>query len=205
LPILSKILEKVIHNRLYFFLDQNNILYENQYGFRKKHSTIDAVTKFVTDVSNCMDEKLSSLAVFLDLSKAFDTIDLNILISKLELYGVREKALDWFRSYLFNRKQFVTYSTANSITREVQCGVPQGSVMGPLLFIIYTNDLPDSLTSSKTILFADDTTIYYSHSDIKALYDTMATELSTLSDWFCANKLSLNISKTNCMLITNKR
>jgi len=203
LPSMSKLAEKVIHKRFYFFLETQNILYENQYGFRRKHGTIDALTKFVTDTTKSLDEKESILAVFLDLSKAFDTIDHSILLNKLEFYGIRGKAWDWCKDYLSNRKQYVNYKDKNSSLYKIRYGVPQGSVLSPLLFIIYTNDLPDNLNIAKSILFADDTTIYHSSSNISQLYETMNTELNNLTDWFQANKLSLNISKTNYMIFSN--
>jgi hypothetical protein len=203
LPSISKILEKVVHKRLYYFLDQQDIFYDNQYGFRKKHSTIDAVTKFITDIAQSFENKQSTLAVYLDLSKAFDTIDHTILHKKLEYYGVRGLALDWFMTYLGNRRQYVNYRGSNSAVRAVECGVPQGSVLGPLLFIIYTNDLPNCLSITKAILFADDTTVYLASNDDKYLYSTMNRELDKLTDWFRANKLSLNISKTNYMLFSH--
>jgi hypothetical protein len=203
LPSISKILERVVHKRLYYFLDQQDIFYDNQYGFRKKHSTIDAVTKFITDIAQSFENKQSTLAVYLDLSKAFDTIDHTILHKKLEYYGVRGLALDWFMTYLGNRRQYVNYRGSNSAVRAVECGVPQGSVLGPLLFIIYTNDLPNCLSITKAILFADDTTVYLASNDDKYLYSTMNRELDKLTDWFRANKLSLNISKTNYMLFSH--
>ena len=158
---MSKILEKIIHNRLYTFLNSQNIFYHSQYGFRPKHSTINAITEFTSHILSSLDKHEYSLSVFLDLSKAFDTIDHNILLRKLNYYGVRGVALDWFRSYLSDRK-FVTFKDSNSNILRVDCGVPQGSVLGPLLFIIYTNDLPNAIKHSKCILFADDTTIFYS-------------------------------------------
>ena len=165
---MSKIAEKLIHKRLVTFLGKNNILYSNQYGFRSGHSTINAVTKFVVDCIKSIDDKESTLAVFLDLSKAFDAIDHRLLLDKLEFYGVRGKALEWFANYLSDRKQYVTYNGVTSNLHTVRCGVPQGSVLGPLLFIIYSNDLPDILNITKAILFADDTTV--THHLISNLY-----------------------------------
>jgi len=205
LPSISKILEKIIHKRLYHFLNMNNILYPSQYGFRPKHSTTNAVTEFITNTLNGFEQNKYTLALFLDLSKAFDTIDHTILLNKLNHYGIRGVALNWFRSYLSGREQYVQYKNAQSEKRQISLGVPQGSVLGPLLFIIYTNDLPNYITDVKTILFADDTTIYITSDDINNMYDTMNVQLETLTDWFKANKLSLNVNKTNHMFLHHKR
>lgn len=205
LSSLSKVLEKVVHKRLYYFIEINDIFNENQYGFRPKHSTVNAVTHFVNDTIKSLENKETTLSVFLDLSKAFDTIDHNILLKKLEFYGVRGLPLKWFTTYLNNRKQFVQYNKSRSETLNINCGVPQGSVLGPLLFIIYTNDLPNCLTKTKSILFADDTTIYASSRNIIDLYANMNNDLSKLNDWFRANKLSLNVNKTNYLLFTNSQ
>jgi hypothetical protein len=205
LSAVSKVIEKVVHKRLYYFLESNDKFYENQYGFRPKRSTVNAITHFVNDTIKSLENKEATLSVFLDLSKAFDTIDHNILLKKLEFYGVRGLPLKWFTSYLNNRKQFVQYDKRASKCLDIKCGVPQGSVLGPLLFIIYTNDLSNCLTETKSILFADDTTIYASNRNIKDLYKCVNTDLSKLNNWFCANKLSLNVSKTNYLLFTNSK
>ena len=203
LPTISKNLEKIIHQRIYGFIE--NILYNSQYGFRPNHSTINALTEFTSEILNSTENKLTSIAVYLDLSKAFDTLDYNILLRKLHHYGIRGIALDWFRSYLTDRKMYVDYKGITSKEHNINYGVPQGSVLGPLLFILYTNDLPNTLTVSKSILFADDTTIYYSHSNLNTLYTNLNKDLQILNDWFKTNKLSLNVSKTQYMIFNKKK
>ena len=203
LPSMSKILEKIVHKRLYNFLDMQNLLYNNQYGFRPKHSTIQAITQLSAEILESLDRKKYTTSVFLDLSKAFDTINHNTLLKKLEHYGIRGVALEWFRNYLHDRKQYVYYNGEISSQQDVTCGVPQGSVLGPLLFIIYTNDLPNALRDSRCILFADDTTIYYTSDDLNTTATILSNELEQLTEWFRANKLSLNATKTN-YIIFNK-
>jgi len=205
LPALSKILEKLVHQRLYKCMCKYDVLFNNQYGFRSQHSTVDAVAKFTSDVMTSLEDKLLTVGVFLDLSKAFDTINHDILLKKLAHYGVRGVALEWFRDYLSNRIQFVSYCGVQSDNRNVTCGVPQGSVLGPLLFIIYTNDLPNALIHSRCILFADDTTVYYSNKDENSMIKNIEIDLISLSQWFYANKLSLNVGKTNFVIFCPKR
>ena len=166
------------------------------------HSTVDAITDFTADVIKSRDMNDTSLAVFIDLSKAFDTIDHGILLHKLNHYGIRGVALEWFKSYLSDRHQYVMYKDTESGCRSVKCGVPQGSVLGPLLFIIYTNDLPKCLQHANCILFADDTTIYCSSHDMTQLHRSIEIDLAYLSDWFYANKLSLNVAKSNFVLFS---
>jgi len=203
LPTVSKVFEKIVHKRLYNFLLSQAIFFPSQYGFRKQHSTIHAVHEFVDDTMTSLDNKKHTLATFLDLSKAFDTINHKILLNKLNWYGVRGVALEWFRNYLHNRTQYVQYNNKTSTTTTMQCGVPQGSVLGPLLFIIYTNDLPNCLSNCKAILFADDTTLYLSSSNIEQLYISTNIDLQLLDEWFRSNKLSLNVGKTNYVLFTH--
>jgi hypothetical protein len=203
LTSLSKILEKVVHKRTYAFLNSTNIFHASQYGFRSGRSTVNAITEFMKNVLTSLENKESVISVFLDLSKAFDTINHDILLKKLERYGIRGQPLNWFRSYLSNRQQYVHYGNSNSDKQTLVCGVPQGSVLGPLLFIIYTNDLSASLMKTKSILFADDTTIYASNKDLSKLYADVNADLVYLNDWFMANKLSLNVGKTNYLLISN--
>jgi len=138
----------------------HDLLYDNKFGFRRKHSTIDAVTKLITDTCKALDENKATLAVYLDLSKAFDTIDHRILPKTLDCYGIRGQALDWFSSYLYNRRKTVHYVGSNSHVETIKCRVPQDSILGPLLFIVYTNDLPRFFNLTKSVLFADDATVY---------------------------------------------
>ena len=193
----------MIHKRLYYFFQSNGLFYDKQFGFRKEHNTIDAITTFTNDIIKSVEAKHSALAVYCDLSKAFDTINHDILLQKLYFYGVRGISLDWFKSYLTGRKQYVQYNSQSSEVRQITCGVPQGSVLGPLLFIIYTNDLPTCLSHSTAILFADDTTLYTSSHDINDLFSKANEDLNYLTDWFRANRLSLNVAKTNYMIFGN--
>jgi hypothetical protein len=178
---------------------------KNQYGFRKGHSTINAVSKFTYDTLHALDSGNYNLSVFLDLSKAFDTINHSLLCKKLSHYGIRGVALGWFRSYLTERKQYVSYKGTDSKLYPIICGVPQGSVLGPLLFIIYSNDLPGSLRCTTCILFADDTTIYVSGKNITELYKLVNQDIALLAEWFKVNKLSLNISKTHHVLFSKTK
>jgi len=203
LSSISKIYEKVIYKRIYTFVEPS--LYANQFGFRSKRSTVHAVMELCTDIIESLEKKQITMATFLDLSKAFDTIDHNILINKLYMYGIRGIALDWFKSYLTHRKHFIQYKAHCSPMNFIETGVPQGSVLGPLLFIIYTNDLPKCLKNKnlKCLLFADDTTIYETNSEVTKLYDSLNDNLNVLADWFRANKLSLNVNKTVYMTFGN--
>ncbi len=201
LPCLSKILERIVHNRVYDFLCKNNILFKKQYGFRTDHSTYMAVLDFVSTITKAIDDNMYTMSIFMDLSKAFDTIDHGILLQKLYHYGFRGVSNDWFCNYLSNRKQFVVYNSTKSPTEDVSCGVPQGSILGPLLFILYMNDICNTSKILNMILFADDTTVFYSNKNLSILCSTMNTELKEISNWFKANKLSLNASKTNLMYL----
>ena len=197
LPCISKILERLMFNRLINFLDHFNILSEDQYGFRPGHSTELALISATNKLYKALDGKNSAVGVFLDLSKAFDTIDHNILLDKLAFYGIRGITLTWFQNYLCNRQQFVYYNNCSSDIDFIKCGVPQGSILGPLLFIIYTNDICNVSTESSLILFADDTNIFYEGNDTHNLRNIVCSDLTKYYDWFCANRLSINTNKTN--------
>ena len=190
-----------MHNRLTsFIIERHEILFSLQFGFRRKHSTCHSLISLTNNIASDIDRGHLAAGVFIDLSKAFDTLDHQILFSKLEHYGVRGVALQWIRSYLSNRKQFVQIKDTRSEFYEIKCGVPQGSILGPLLFILYVNDLQRALKQATSSLFADDTSIYYSHSDIKQLEATLNSELQSLDIWMKSNKLSVNISKSNYLI-----
>ena len=190
LPSISKVLEKIVYNRLFDFLNTHNILNSNQYGFRKNHSTDQALIQIYDKITNAMANKQHVIGIFLDLSKAFDTLDHNILLYKLEFYGIRGQALSWFKDYLIKRKQYVTFNGLNSDLLPVECGVPQGSILGPLLFLLYVNDLSNTSSLLSFVLFADDTNIFCSHTKLESLVNILNNELSKVSNWFKCNKLS---------------
>ena len=194
-----------MYKRIVTFLDKQNILSESQYGFRKKRSTNLAILELVTKISKAIDDNEFTMGVFLDLSKAFDTVDHLILLQKLEHYGIRGVALDWFKNYLTGRTQFVKYKTTNSDSFSIKCGVPQGSVLGPLLLLLYINDITKCSQILSFILFADDTNLFLNHHDVMTLYKIMNQELKKVTAWLTANKSSLNINKTNFIIFKSNR
>ena len=204
LMTISKILEKIVYKRVYTFLDTTNQIYASQYGFRSKHSCEQAVSELVGNILKGKEKNEHTLAVFLDLSKAFDTLEYGTLFKKLDLYGIRGTALNWFKSYLTDRtmctKCNINSKSILSENKLVTYGAPQGSCLGPLLFLIFCNDLHLNLEYTKCILFADDTTIFYSDKNVSLLIAAVEHDLMILNDWFKANKLTLNKKKSVCIL-----
>ena len=200
LSTFSKIMEKLMATRLTSYLDLHGIIYPKQFGFRAAYSTTHSLIDITENIRKTMEAKKHGCGVFIDLKKAFDTVNHDILLHKLEHYGIRESALDWFKSYLSDRKQYVHLSDIDSEMKGITCGVPQGSVLGPLLFLIYINDLPNISKKIKFYLFADDTNIYLESHDLQSLEKTMNKELEKLFEWLCINRLSPNISKTNFII-----
>ena len=198
----SKIIEKIVSIRLTSFLDSNKLISNSQYGFRKKHSTVHPLLHFVNHVSAALDKKEHTLAIFCDLRKAFDTVDFSILFSKLSKLGIRGQELNWFKSYLHNRKQMVFIDGKLSSILDILIGVPQGSILGPLLFLIYINDLP-ICSELIALLFADDTTLYLSDSNIERLIVRVNCEFKKVCDYFRFLKLSLHPDKTKFILFSN--
>ena len=203
LNAISKLLEKVAHHQLYNYLDSNNIISEKQFGFRTNHSTTHAMLDFINHIYKNIINQKHSAAIFIDLSKAFDTTDHEILLSKLEKYGIRETELLFFKNYLTGRKQYTVFYDTVSEWLEILCGVPQGSILGPLLFIIYINDFPKAV-NLETTLFADDTTLIKSDESLQALELNVNQNLKLANDWFTANKLTLNVGKTKVMLFSHR-
>ena len=204
LCVLSKIFEKIMYNRVAAFLEIFKILHDNQYGFRKKSSTHVALLTFIDKVIEAIEKGEYAIGVFLDFSKAFDTVDHQILLNKLDHYGIRVCALSWFKSYLSRRLQYVTYNGSQSSQQMIKCGVPQGSILGPLLFLIYINDLCIVCKSTEPVLFADDTNLFSSGSNAISLQDGVNNDLAIIAEWLKVNKLSLNIKKTHFMCFSAK-
>ena len=203
LPIVSKIYEKIVYKRLIDYLEWNSVLTEHQYGFRKNRSTTMALHVLIDKLHKAIENKYLTIGIFLDLSKAFDTVNHKILLQKLEYYGIRGNALLWFTNYLSNRQQYVFHDKINSKMKYIECGVPQGSILGPLLFLIYINDLINVSKSLYTVLFADDTNMFYSDKNPDKIMETINNELAKIDIWFKVNKLSLNTSKTHYILFGN--
>ena len=197
LPIFSKIFERLIYNRIVAFITENKILSELQFGFQKNKSTEQAVTSIVSSLDQAKLEKKSSYCIFLDFAKAFDTVNHEILLSKLDHYGIQGTSQKLFRTYLSNRTQQTEINGVLSEKGIIKHGVPQGSVLGPLLFLLYINDISESSNILKFFLFADDTTVFYSDRTNEGTEDLLNRELSKVSDWLAANKLSLNVKKSN--------
>ena len=174
LPVIARLFEKLIANKLYQHMNDNGYFSFEQSGFLRLHSTVTSLIKSTDDWYNGMDLGKVTGVVFINLKKAFDTVDHDILCQKLEYYGIQGRGLAWFRAYLSTRKQYTRVNGVDSSIQELKIGVPQGSCLGPLLFLIYINDLPRALKISRMSMFADDTCLYHQSSDISLLNEAIA-------------------------------
>ena len=204
---IDKIFEKIIYKRLHNFLLENNILSPRQFGLRKSHSTSHAVLSIVQKITDALEAGKFAYAIFIDLEKAFDTVDHSILLDKLQHYGIRGSPLNLLKSYLSGRSQFVSVSGVNSPTSLIKHGVPQGSVLGPLLFLVYINDLSRAVRHGDVLHYADDTNLLHTNHSLPLLQKLCNKDLNHLCFWLSANKISLNASKTEFLCFkpfTNK-
>ena len=201
---ISKVLEKAVFNQLMEYFETNKLLYSSQYGYRKFHSTESACLELTDSIAHQLDEGNTPFCLFLDLSKAFDTLDHSILLNKLSHYGVPNANLKWFDNYLSNRKQYVEIDGVKSQVKNVSMGVPQGSILGPLLFIIYMNDISTASKIFNVILYADDTSLASVLNAFNLGREPISThinqELDKINTWLMSNKLSLNVEKTKYMI-----
>lgn len=205
LSCLSKIYEKLMHNRISNFLELNNVLHDMQYGFRAGRSCEHALLTAKEILLNSLSKRQVSLLLLIDFSKAFDMVEHSVLLKKLEHYGIRGTTLKWMKSYLENRMQFVTIEGIDSSTREMKFGVPQGSILGPLLFIIYINDLPQISNFAKFIMYADDANIILTGDNITEISEKLSVLGNELEKWVESNGLALNLKKTKYMIFSRQR
>ena len=195
LPAVSKIIEKCVHTQIMEHLEHNNLLSIHQFGFRKKRSTELAAVCFLDEIRKAMDTGMLTGAIYIDLSKAFDTISHASLIDKLPSYGITGLSQEWFCNYLFGRYQQVSYHHSLSDKVPIFCGVPQGSILGPLLFLLHFNDAANILSSCKIVKFADDTVLFYSHKNIEEIERVLNKDFATVCGWLENNELVINTKK----------
>ena len=205
IPVVSKVFEKIVYDQLYQYLNDNQLLSSCQSGFRSLHSTLTALLEATNSWSVNIDNGFLNGVVFIDLKKAFDTIDHEIILRKLSYFGADQATAKWFQSYLSNRTQRCNVNGNLSTASTVTCGVPQGSILGPLLFLMYINDLPNCLQVAAPRMFADDTSITLSAKTVANLKLAVTSELNNLTCWLRANKLSLNVAKTELMIIGSRQ
>jgi hypothetical protein len=203
LTCFSKIFEKLACNRFMSYIVKYKLLCKHQFGFQANNSTSDALLQFLDHAYGMLHNNECLITIFLDFSKAFDTVDHSILLQKLEHFGFRGNTHSWLKSYLTNRKQYVCMSGEESSLCDVSIGVPQGSTLGPLLFLMYINDMYRSSDIMQAIHFADDTTLYHGGSDLVQMEATVNAELVKVDEWLCSNRLSLNTGKSTYMIINN--
>lgn len=204
LPIIAKVFESLIHHQLYTYLTSNSLLTSCQSGFHPAHCTQDVLLKTVDDWKISLDNGKHVRTILIDLTKAFDSIDHTLLLRKLSSLGIQRKELNWFSEYLSGRSQRVCIESTYSEWANITKGVPQGSILGPLLFLIFVNDLPDVVTKCSINLYADDTTIYYSDRDPVKVQSVLNTDLDLIANWIKINGLPINVAKTQFMILSRR-
>ena len=204
LPLPGKILERIVHTQISKYLEEASALSPQQGGFRKGKSTIDTVANFTDDVLLSINTKQYTIATFIDFKKAFDTVDHNILCKKLKYYGLHLDTISWIGSYLNNRSQTCKVNGLVSDNANISCGVPQGSILGPLLFLIYINDLQEVFQVTNFKLYADDTVLYASHSEEIVAHGYVQQDLNKVVKWCNSNKITMNIKKTKSVTFGTK-
>lgn len=204
LPVMSKIFEKIIYTRLESFLNNQNFFYNKQYGFRPKSNTLSATIDIVTKIKLCIDKKQVALGVFIDLKKAFDTVSHELLLKKLNEIGIQESAFKVLKSYLTNRSQIVKIRETQSNPQNITYGVPQGSILGPLLFLVYINSIHNINLYGDVSLYADDTSLFYYGSHLETIMNDAQEDLKRLNLWFQSNLLTVNASKSNYIIFAAK-
>ena len=208
MPVVSKVFEKIVYDRLYQYLNDNKLLSSCQSGFGSLHSTLTALLEATNSWSVNIDNGFLNRVVFIDLKKAFDTIDHEIILRKLSYFGADRATIKWFQSYVSDRTQRCNVNGNLSTASTVTCGVPQGSpfsILGPLLFLMYINDLPNCLRDAEPRMFADDNNITLSVKTVADLRLAGTSELNNFTCWLRANRLSLNVAKTELMIIGSRQ
>jgi hypothetical protein len=213
ISVFSKIVERIMHKRLLSFLNNHNIINNRQYGFCKGKTAKTAIAEFLGGVYKSLDEREISIGLFLDLTKAFYLVNHDILLRKMERMGIRGVAINWFRTYLEKREQKVeiTYrckeaNVSNSYlshSRPVRHGIPQGSVLGPILFLIYINDLEVGIEQGKPTFFADDTSIFISGNSVNVVQRKIDVTINKLTEWFERNRLIINKRKNDSSILSS--
>ena len=203
--VIAKLFEKAIFNQVYKYLNDNKLLSKYQSGFRPMHSTLTALIDITDNWYVNIDDGLTNAILFIDLKKAFDAIDHEILLSKLELYGFKGASLKLFRDYLSDRTQVTVINDVNSETSFINCGVPQGSILAPLPFLLYIIDLPNCKLLSEVRMYADETNLTFASKDSEELFSSLTSDLGNLKQWLDSNRLSLNVLKTKCLFTGTRR